>query len=256
MTWGNPGAAKRALLIHGLTASSQYWTGIADELSKIHGYYVVAPDLPGHGYASRPSTTNGAEYTVEKMAANVQPLLSQYGTDAPISLIIGHSLGCLVALSLLSSLSSHPHVVLVDPPLELSPGTLSIIQKGMTKSVTEITTIEQTAAAQPQWKPRDIISQVTGKLLCDEEVVDAILTQNPNSPWSYTDRLPSGSELASITIVAGDPAFGALISANQVEDLKKSHPHIRTFSVDGASHDVHRDFPEIVVREALKSNAS
>lgn len=39
MTWGNPGAAKRALLIHGLTACSQYWSGIADTLSQLHGVY-------------------------------------------------------------------------------------------------------------------------------------------------------------------------------------------------------------------------
>lgn len=59
-----------------------------------------------------------------------------------------------------------------------------------------------------------------------------------------------------MTIIAGDPAFGAVLSADQVEDLKKSHPHIRTLSVDGASHIVHGDFPEIVVREALNLNAS
>lgn len=196
MSWGNPGAAKRALLIHGLTASSQYWTIIADTLSKLHGahnrsyqiriahlasmitgYYVVAPDLLGHGYASRPSTTDGAEYTVEKLAANVQPLLSQHGTDAPVSLVICHSLGCLVTLSLLSSgsLASHTHIVLLDPPLELSPGKLSHIHGTLAESVMHVATIEQTAGANPRWQPRDVVSQVAGKLLCDEHVVTAII---------------------------------------------------------------------------------
>ncbi|KZP18759.1 alpha/beta-hydrolase [Athelia psychrophila] len=254
-TWGDPNAAKRALLIHGLISCSQSWNRVADALSA-HGYYVVAPDLLGHGYASRPSTTDGAEYTIAKLAANLKPLLPQSGKDAPISLIIGHSLGCLVALDLLPSLSSKPRVVLVDPSMEISPEIISVVRDDCVGSVTRVASVEQMAAAHPRWTRRDAIAKVAGNLLCDAEVVDAVLQQNPNSPWSYTDRLPSGSELASITIVAGDPAFGALISANQVEDLKKSHPHIRTFSVDGASHDVHRDFPEIVVREALKSNAS
>lgn len=79
-----------------------------------------------------------------------------------------------MALSLLPLLSGHPHVVLLDPPLELSPGNVPHHQNFLAKSVTQIVTIEQTAAAQPKWQTRDVISQVTGKLLCDEEVVNAI----------------------------------------------------------------------------------
>ncbi|KZP34132.1 alpha/beta-hydrolase [Athelia psychrophila] len=191
-TWGDPNAAKRALLIHGLISCSQSWNRVADALSAhgvdfrschlqhvllidVVGYYVVAPDLLGHGYASRPSTTDGAEYTIAKLAANLKPLLPQSGKDAPISLIIGHSLGCLVALDLLPSLSSKPRVVLVDPSMEISPEIISVVRDDCVESVTRVASVEQMAAAHPRWTRRDAIAKVAGNLLCDAEVVDAVL---------------------------------------------------------------------------------
>lgn len=93
-----------------------------------------------------------------------------------MSLIIGHSLGCLVALSLLSDLPSNStRVVLVDPALEVPPEMMAIVREDCVKAVNQVATVEQMAADHPLWERQDVIAKVTGELLCDEGVVNAIL---------------------------------------------------------------------------------
>lgn len=245
--WGDPNASKRAIVIHGITSCSHSWARVAEQLVK-GGYYVVAPDLLGHGYASRPNTTNGAEYTVDKLTASIQPLLSH--SAAPVSLIIGHSLGGLVALSLLSLLPSNStRVVLVDPPLEIPPEIMPVVREDCVGGVTHPKTFEQMATANPLWGRLDVIAKVTGEVLCDEGVVNAIFDQNV--PWSFT-RLLSDHASEDIVLIAGDHAYGAVLTAEEVQTLKQTYPHTKIFAVDGASHSVHREFPEIVVAEALR----
>ncbi|MCB0026454.1 MAG: alpha/beta fold hydrolase, partial [Anaerolineales bacterium] len=48
LTWGDPAAERSAVLIHGVTSNSQSWIRVGPRLAE-QGYYVVAPDLRGHG---------------------------------------------------------------------------------------------------------------------------------------------------------------------------------------------------------------
>ncbi|KAG1733442.1 hypothetical protein EDB19DRAFT_1222011 [Suillus lakei] len=47
--WGSPTATRRALLIHGITMSSNSWEGLA-QLLVAEGFFVVAPNLLAHGW--------------------------------------------------------------------------------------------------------------------------------------------------------------------------------------------------------------
>jgi pimeloyl-ACP methyl ester carboxylesterase len=107
-----------ALLIHGVTSSSRTWWRLAPELVR-RGYRVLALDLRGHG-ASPPLDD---EFVLGDLTADVvqtldalglgrpgaalgplQPRRSGEGDQGPgIDLLIGHSLGALVALDLLAT---------------------------------------------------------------------------------------------------------------------------------------------------------
>ena len=70
-------------------------------------YYVVAPDLLGHGM-----TPESNSYQIEDFVANMLPRI----TDRNIDLLIGHSLGGPVSLGLYPHLKTKPkRFVLVDP---------------------------------------------------------------------------------------------------------------------------------------------
>lgn len=104
--WGN--GPRTALLIHGLAASGLTWKTLAKQLAE-SGYTVYAPDLPGHGRSERET-----EYSVSKWADIIAEHYPQ------IDLLVGHSIGALIATQLQHKLNP-THTVLVDPVLRL-PG--------------------------------------------------------------------------------------------------------------------------------------
>lgn len=55
-----------------------------------------------------------------------------------------------------------------------------------------------------------------------------------------------------MTIIAGDPALNAAVSTDEITALGQTHPHIRVLTVKGASHNVQREFPDVVVEAALR----
>lgn len=194
-TWGNPTAPKRALLLHGLTSCSHAWVRVAEGLVENGGhpsipqlkkgtdgcidYYIVAPDLLGHGNARRPSpSTNGGEYTVVALAADLQPHIHPSECTPPISLIIGHSLGALIALELIPSLLPNPRplrMILVDPPLEVHHSLLPGIRASCIAEIAHVPSIEAYGMKNPLWTRKDVVARVTGTMLCDPDAVSAII---------------------------------------------------------------------------------
>ncbi|MFF5297448.1 alpha/beta fold hydrolase [Paractinoplanes globisporus] len=79
------------LLLHGLGATGDVWSGWGPVLARRWPGRWLAPDLPGHGgSAALPA------YTFDALAEAVSPLV---GTDGR-TVVLGHSLGGVVALAL------------------------------------------------------------------------------------------------------------------------------------------------------------
>lgn len=108
--WG-PDRGLRALLLHGANGSSTSWTRLAAWLTA-RGWSTVAMDLRGHGVS--PRFTGG-----EDPATLANDVLDTARSEAlePFDLLVGHSLGSLVALAAMRRDASFARrVVLVDPP--------------------------------------------------------------------------------------------------------------------------------------------
>ncbi|KAF9233203.1 Alpha/Beta hydrolase protein [Melanogaster broomeanus] len=208
--WGSPTATKHALLIHGLTSSSHTWHRIAPPLAA-QGYLVTAPNLLGHG--SRRST----DYHISAIVEDLRPYLFQTNYD----LIIGHSLGALIVMSLFPYLPQlHPTaIVLVDPPLQVD----------QRPSHAEVYLAENSL-----WTRDDGVFRELGTRLCAVEAIHDILKISPK--WK-------------ITVLIADPAIHQICL---VDDIKP-FPHVRPVVVSGAGHWIQYEFPEVVVEEALKT---
>jgi magnesium chelatase accessory protein len=91
-----------ALLLHGTGAATHSWRDLAPLLA---GHFtVVAPDLPGHGFTGtmrRPTPTGVAE-AVSALVATL---------ELPPSLIIGHSAGAAVALTMAQTKAAAPKAI-------------------------------------------------------------------------------------------------------------------------------------------------
>jgi pimeloyl-ACP methyl ester carboxylesterase len=87
--WGATGAPG-AVLLHGGAAHARWWDHIAPHLAD--GYRVIAPDLSGHGTSGRRD-----RYSMDSWAADVLAVI-EAGGSAPRPVLIGHSMGGMVAL--------------------------------------------------------------------------------------------------------------------------------------------------------------
>src|SRR6059058_5551532 len=84
------GEGPPVVLIHGMVNSSRHWEAVALRLAD--SYWVIAPDLIGHGDAATPR----GDYSLGAHAASIRDLLTTIGVER--ATIVGHSLGGGVAM--------------------------------------------------------------------------------------------------------------------------------------------------------------
>jgi magnesium chelatase accessory protein len=103
------------VLLHGTGAATHSWRGLMPLLARDHR--VIAMDLPGHGFTrGRPA----GGLTLPGMAKAVAALLD--ALEAQPCLLVGHSAGAAIALTLARSLPHMPRLVGVNPALSPFPG--------------------------------------------------------------------------------------------------------------------------------------
>src|SRR5687768_1130563 len=92
LRWFVGGAGPSILLVHGLGGAASNWIELAPRLAR--DQRVLVPDLPGHGGSSPlPALPN-----LEPFADRLGLVLER--EQATPAVVVGHSLGCVVALRL------------------------------------------------------------------------------------------------------------------------------------------------------------
>ncbi len=81
------------LLIHGTGASTHSWRDLAPRLAD--RFTVIAPDLPGHAFTDRPPSRDLSLTNMTRLVCNLVATL-----DVQPALVVGHSAGAAVALSM------------------------------------------------------------------------------------------------------------------------------------------------------------
>ena len=98
------------VLVHGAACNRRFWSQQVPRFSSAHR--VVAVDLRGHGESDAPAE----RYTVRLFAEDLASTCKQLGMESPV--VIGHSLGGLVALDFASAYPDQVGAaVLIDSPL-------------------------------------------------------------------------------------------------------------------------------------------
>lgn len=111
------------ILIHGYTASSYVWHSVAPILAK-QGFHVIAVDLIGFGYSSKPAWF---DYTIASQARIVSRLMNRLGIGS--ATIIGSSYGGAVAATLALDYTERVEkLVLVDAVINDEPKNHPILR--------------------------------------------------------------------------------------------------------------------------------
>jgi pimeloyl-ACP methyl ester carboxylesterase len=119
---GKEGGGKHIILIHGLGGSSEFYTPLISLLNLSNSYTLHLLDLEGHGLSP---TSAASVISLQSYADDIQALVAPHISQGEEVSLIAHSMGCLVALTLIlsSSFPVHSLALLGPPPTPLpAPG--------------------------------------------------------------------------------------------------------------------------------------
>jgi pimeloyl-ACP methyl ester carboxylesterase len=100
------------VLLHGIASDSRFWQPLMGELTR-RSCEVIAPDLLGHGKSPKP---NFIPYSTDDQARAILALLKRRRLKSVV--VVGHSMGCLVASRLAKIAPDRvAKLLLFEPPL-------------------------------------------------------------------------------------------------------------------------------------------
>jgi magnesium chelatase accessory protein len=100
------GSGPVMLLLHGTGASTHSWRDLIMPLAA--RFRVIAPDLPGHGFTSLPTSSDGL--SLAGMASSISTLLAEL--DVRPDIAVGHSAGAAVLLRMALDHAIAPRLII------------------------------------------------------------------------------------------------------------------------------------------------
>ena len=227
-TWGD---GPLALLVHGVTSSSRTWWRVGPALAG-RGYRVVAVDLRGHG--ASPRAVSGL--SAADLAADVAETV-----DGPVDLLVGHSLGALVALELVGRRPGFARRLVVEDP----PGSSSIDWPALAPGI-EADTVRATTdpaglrreleAANPGWPPGESERRVADLADCDGRAIAAAF--RAGIPFDLPALL-AAARLPVLMLLATEALGSTLVGLDRTAAVKAlGNGATRVLP---AGHSVHRE---------------
>ena len=228
------------LLLHGVLSSQLTWWRLRQDLQDL-GWQVHAVDMLGHG--SRHAAGPG-ELTIDDLA---QDVLAQL--PGPVNVLAGHSLGSIVAMTLLGLAPGYCDRVVVEDP----PGGGSLDPRNVADSVEEAVRIARVDPAgtltalleeNPTWSRRDAENSVKNRLMLDVVRVARLLRTNKWELQTLVQNCPVPLQLLAATDDSAltDPDRSVLMDRLPADYV----------AVLQSGHTIHRERPALWLHHVLK----
>ena len=263
----NPcGAGPVLLLLHGVTRSGADWAPLLPALQE--DWTVIALDQRGHG-----SSPRGDRYQVTDFVADAVRFVRDEAAGPVV--ILGHSLGAMVAAAVAAELPDRVRgIILEDPPFHtmgkrIANSTWQALFIGMraaaetggsTEVITEALANISLPASGGGFKRlgdlRDRAS-LTWSAECLRQLDPKVLTPVIEGRWLDGYDFPSllsGVRCPTLLLQA-DPSAGGALTDGDAETLKSLVADCQHVRFPGCGHNLHRDRPKEVL-QALQGFAA
>ncbi|MBN6192502.1 alpha/beta fold hydrolase [Microbacterium sp. K41] len=242
-SWGDPAAARRILLVHGLGSSGALMWRLGDAIAAT-GAAATAVDLRGHGDAPR-----SLDYTVDAYAADLAATASDGG--GPWDAVVGHSLGGAAAtVAAAGSPDWTRRLVLIDPALHVDGRDAGIVRRSQERAFAD-NRIEVVREEHPHWHPQDHELKIDAVRRASAWAVEQTSAQN--QPWDV--RAHAARLTVPTHVIGADPAVYSIFAGDLAAEMLAGNPRITMSVVAGAGHSLHRDRPEEAIRQLLEALA-
>ncbi len=236
LTWGNPRATRRALLVHGLGSNGALMWRFGVALAEA-GWNATAVDLRGHGTAPR-----ALDYTLPAYAADVA--IAHPDNGEPWDLVVGHSLGgAAVTLAAADNPAWTRRLVLIDPGLRITDGERDAVRSSQDEAFMDVTA-EDVRRDNPRWHEQDLELKALSSRQVSRWAVAETDTQNPD--WDA--RAAAAALRIPTHIIGADPAVFSIFTGDLATEVC-TNPHITMSVVENAGHSPHRDRPDETLRQ-------
>lgn len=173
------------------------------------------------------------------MAADLTPVGS--GWD----LVVGHSLGGLVATEYAREPDRCEHLLLLDPLMDVPDSAFDGLVSDLLAELDPGATSESIRALHPAWDREDCFHKAVGARATSPYVVERCLRDNV--PYHHLPKLEGLS--VTTTILGSDPRCGALFHPDSMSLIDNARVTYR--KLDGTGHSIQREHPDLVVRQAI-----
>jgi pimeloyl-ACP methyl ester carboxylesterase len=233
---------KRSIvLLHGVQSSQLTWWRLKLDLQDL-GWQVHAVDMLGHG--SRHAAGPG-ELTIGDLA---QDVLAQI--PGPVNVLAGHSLGSIVALTLVGLEPEYcDRVVVEDPPglggsLDPRDVAESVEESVRVARADPAATVDALIEENPVWSRRDAENSVKNRLMLDVARVARLLRTDRWNLQALVQDCPVPVQLLVATEDSAltDPDRSVLMN-------RLSADHI---AVVESGHAIHRERPALWLHHVLR----
>jgi pimeloyl-ACP methyl ester carboxylesterase len=228
------------ILLHGVVSSQLTWWRLKLDLQDL-GWQVHTVDMLGHG--SRHAAGPG-ELTIDDLA---QDVLAQ--VPGPVNVLAGHSLGSIVAMTLLGLAPEYCDRVVVEDP----PGGGSLDPDDVAESVEEFVrvaladpagTVVALLEENPTWSRRDAENSVKNRMMLDVVRVARLLRTDRWDLQALVQNCPVPVQLLAATNDSAltDPDRSVLMNRLPADHI----------AVLESGHTIHRERPALWLHHVLR----
>ena len=230
------------VMVHGITDNGMCWMQMADALRG--RYNLILPDLRGHGLSDKPEEG----YKIEILAADMAGLIDALSLDRPA--LLGQSLGGLVVIATTALFPDKARCAILEEPA-LAPRDETLDERAARNHnwLEEFTFYQSLSRAEliahlhqecPLWHEDILGPTADGKL---QMSVDAMLKIGNENRWGSWRQYISKT-ICPILLLASEPARGAMITPELLQEVKGLWLNGRAVQFQGAGHTLHQELFE------------